>query len=338
MKSSVLLTRTDRHGTSDKLKVRFGSNVSRIASLTAGSTVPDDSIVNIFTAMGAADWWSGLTDVHVGKSLADDCDPTVIDGLVGAAKLAAGRDLTVHWAEKPAGISAGPFAQWLQTTFGSGATPLAPPDRKDFEYFIAGGSYRANCILEMLAANFAGRRFDTILDVGAGIGAMTYFIADKQKLGVGTARMIEPLEKRAKVAEEFWKQMLPRPDMKFIVQRPGAQADPFDYPVDLIFTCQAFYYIPRAERKAVVDRWWKALRPGGVIILLEDITDEPETVEVGHPLRPILRRPEVASYFEGYAPVNVFVHKDRWKSSRVLMHTTKADFTAGSMMVAHKAP
>jgi SAM-dependent methyltransferase len=138
-------------------------------------------------------------------------------------------------------------------------------------YYIGGLSYKAP-LLAHIARDLGLRGQLRTVDMGAGYGLLAAELLLDPGLGVelATATDISPLnESLAALLREG----LGEASGKFRFARCPAQDHRFDEQVDLVSYVGSLLYVPREQLRTCLDRAWEALRPGGILVVHENIRD-----------------------------------------------------------------
>jgi SAM-dependent methyltransferase len=138
-------------------------------------------------------------------------------------------------------------------------------------YYIGGLSYKAPLLIH-IARQLGLRGPLRTVDMGAGYGLLAAELLLDPSLGVeiAAATDISPLnESLAALLREG----LGEASGKFRFTRCPAQEHRFGEQVDLVSYVGSLLYVPREYLGTCLDRAWEALRPGGMLVVHENIRD-----------------------------------------------------------------
>jgi SAM-dependent methyltransferase len=191
----------------------------------------------------------------------------------------------------------------------------AMPDlRQDLEKFLAyvtysvtGASYKTEAIRRMIGRYLSGRDDLRIVNIGGGMG----FVDVELLLTCpAVARLVncEPIAASLPITRALFERF--RSDLlgRYQFALSTAQDYPFAQPCDVICEFAALLYVPRDQLRATLDRAWAALRPGGILMIHENIK------------RPLFRGKsyydmiftveELERYLSCYGPIDYFRSSD----------------------------
>lgn len=138
-------------------------------------------------------------------------------------------------------------------------------------YYIGGLSYKAPLLHFIMRQHSIGRGA-RVVDMGAGYGLLPAELLLDPALGVAhaTATDISPLNESLATA---LREGLGAHASRFAFALSPAQNFSFDGGVDVVSYVGSLLYVPREHLKDCLERAWSALRPGGILVIHENIRD-----------------------------------------------------------------
>jgi SAM-dependent methyltransferase len=348
---AILLSKTDVTARRDFLDLPDGAVVHLCTTLSGGAdTIELGELTNFFALLARAKSWDDITAVIVGRSLEKKFDRCVLDSLAAAASRSAGRSLDVYRQSSSGNAPLVKIAEsvspesltlgnWLSCE--AMASSEHDPNKKyvsvkDLEYLIGSGGYRAGALIATLRKNYAGREFRDVIDLGAGIGFISCLVALQREFGVRRTVLVEPQSVRVAQGERLWTSSGKRPTEDFEFVQQTTQKFIFQNPADLAIVCQSLFHVPAEELPAVIERTWNGLRPGGLLVINEHLTDELSEVKARKFSDPILQRERLIALLAAHAPPCVYQRRDRWTCARDPTEITAAELFSDSFLVVEK--
>lgn len=138
-------------------------------------------------------------------------------------------------------------------------------------YYIGGLSYKAPLLRSIMRQHSIGRGA-RIVDMGAGYGLLPAELLLDPELGVehATATDISTLNESLAAALRAG---LGASGPRFAFALSPAQDFTFGAGVDVVSYVGSLLYVPREHLATCLDRAWGALRPGGILVIHENIRD-----------------------------------------------------------------
>jgi SAM-dependent methyltransferase len=298
--------------------------------------------VNFFSLLTQPQSWSGISTILIGASLEAGFDTCLLEALAAAASRVAGHDMTVHCAGNPAplwqpdsisreGLALGRWLAEEIAASGGDDDGLSP---SELEYIFGSGGHRASAMVTMLRANYAGRRFHHAVDLGAGIGFISYLVAQKSEFGVRHTVIAEPQARRVVQGRRLWAHGDASAEFQFL-QLP-TQKFPFQEPTDLAIVCHSLFYVPEDMLAEVIRRGWDALRPGGLFVINEHVRDEPAEATQKRATLPILEREALIALVAARAMPKVYLRRDGWTRGYDPAGISAREFSTDNFLVLEK--
>ena len=304
---------------------------------------------NYFSQLRQAKAWNGVSAVIIGRSLEENFDTCLLDALAVAASRSARRDLEIHRlvpgaapirhaSSEPSreGLALG---NWLSNEVMAGGERDAEEQRvspEDLEYLYGSGGRRASALMKLLRANYAGRRFGDVVDLGAGIGFISCLVAMQPEFGIRRTVLVEPKSMRVAQGTRLWTSNGSRSPEDFRFARMTMQKFPFPEPVDLAIICQSLFYVPAEILPGFIQRAWNALHPGGLFVINERLADGPGEAKRKHGAHSLLQRERLMALLAAHAPPRVYQRRDGWAHARDPMKIAAAELSADSFLVLEK--
>jgi SAM-dependent methyltransferase len=138
-------------------------------------------------------------------------------------------------------------------------------------YYVGGLSYKSP-VMAFIARSHGLPEGFRLVDMGAGYGLLAAELLLDPALGAGhaTATDISPVNERlAGLLGPGLGRLAP--SFRFV--RAPAQEFAFPEQVDLVSYVGSLLYVPREHLRRCLDRAWEALRPGGILVIHENIRD-----------------------------------------------------------------
>jgi SAM-dependent methyltransferase len=138
-------------------------------------------------------------------------------------------------------------------------------------YYVGGLSYKSP-IMAFIARSHGLPEGLRLVDMGAGYGllAAELLLDPVLKSGHATATDISPVNERL---AGLLAPGLAAAARSFRFRRTPAQEFTFEEQVDLVSYVGSLLYVPREHLRRCLDRAWEALRPGGILVIHENIRD-----------------------------------------------------------------
>ena len=349
---AVVLSKNDAAARRDLVDLPEGAAAPLCTTLSGGiDTIEPGKSTNLFSLLANAELWRGVTAAIVGRSLEGKFDSCLLEALAVAASRSAGRNLDIwrlssskraasawHLANTLSshGLALGDWLSSEAMAGGEHDPGEEPVSCDDLEYFFGSGGYRASALLATLRANYAGRQFRDVVDLGAGIGFISCLVAQQDEFGVRHTILVEPQPVRVAQGTRLWTSGGRRHVEDFEFTRTSTQKFPLSEPVDLAIACQSLFYIPPEELPDVIRRVWNALRPGGLFVINEHLSDDASGENRSHRAHPILQRERLVALLATYAHPSVYRRRDSWARARDPGKISAAELSTDSFLVLEK--
>ncbi len=138
-------------------------------------------------------------------------------------------------------------------------------------YYIGGLSYKAPLLRSIMRQHSIGRGA-RIVDMGAGYGLLPAELLLDPELGVACATATDISTLNESLAAALRKG-LGLDGSRFTFRLSPAQDFRFDEGVDMVSYVGSLLYVPREHLADCLGRAWDALRPGGILVIHENIRD-----------------------------------------------------------------
>lgn len=140
----------------------------------------------------------------------------------------------------------------------------------NMNYSVTGAGYKVQGLRRLIEGCLPRRPDLHVVDIGGGAG----FVGIELLLTADSvARVVncEPLAASLPLARRLYRSFEPWLRGRFKLCPSPAQDFPFAEPCDIVSAFASLLYIPRASLAATLDRAWGALRPGGLLVVHENI-------------------------------------------------------------------
>jgi predicted O-methyltransferase YrrM len=247
-------------------------------------------------AVATVDW--PQADVVVGASVVDNLHPVTVGAISSIVARRTGRPPR---ASSPPDPMAEELADWLLDVARDPARFPLPV--KQLSYVFASGAHRARAIARTLS-HISSRPIVRVIDVGTAAGMIPWLLrADLPHAAVFD--MFEPEKKFHTALDRLW--LHRGTTQSYSLSRTAAEQSEFGSGTDLIMMCQCLLHLSPDQRRAVLDLAWRALNPGGVLLVNEKLCDAATpSSERGD----LVHRDELLSIMPG-AP-SVFSRRSDW--------------------------
>ena len=152
------------------------------------------------------------------------------------------------------------------------------PDWKDglekihahMNYSVTGAAYKTEGLRRMIGRYLPGRNDVRVVDMGGGAG----FVGVELLLtcdAVSELVNCEPAATSLPLARRLYRTFEPALNGRYRLALTAAEDFPFDEPCDVVCEFASLLYIPRPRLDETLDRAWCALRPGGILVVHENI-------------------------------------------------------------------
>jgi len=208
--------------------------------------------------------WPVGAEVHIGRSVLDGFHPVALAAIANICARHTGKpvQLSTQLTEKDS-LDAAHLADWLLTC--AAAPSGSFPTEKQTSYLFTSGAHRARAIGSMLEA-IGKTAVPHMVDIGTGVGLIPWLLCNGS-VGSRSVQLFEPDRKRHVTLERLW--AFRQPQQTYTVAPLRAENVPFSTPADLIMFCQCLFRIDSAQRRAVLEKAWQSLRPGGALFVNE---------------------------------------------------------------------
>lgn len=137
-------------------------------------------------------------------------------------------------------------------------------------YSVTGVAYKTAALREFASRYLADREDLRVIDLGGGIG-----LVDLELLltspSIRHVTNVEPVASVLPITKHIFERFEHSLKGRFEMALCAAQDFPFDREVDIVCEFAALLYIPRDKLVDTLDRAWNALRPGGILVIHENI-------------------------------------------------------------------
>ena len=166
-----------------------------------------------------------------------------------------------------------------------------------FNYAVGGVGYKAPLIRHIIAQHMPGRRDLALLDVGGGTGVVAAELLLSEP-AIAEATSCDPYLPHLALSQRLVCRFAPELAGRFRIAHATAEAMTYDRSYDVITFLGSLLYVPRASTTATLDAAWNALRPGGMLIVHENIRNERYERDRGH----MFTAEELDGYLAPYGP------------------------------------
>lgn len=325
---------------------RLGGRIATDA--LTGGVRSDASIVlqRADTAAGEQDFLALIADstpwpardVVFGSSITRDLHPVVVeamarivrDCLPGRMRVLDGRD-AARAEIADAGPMAAHLAEWIvkRARAARDGDPSLTPE--ELSYFIASSGLRVRGIANLIEA-MGPPEVETIVDHGAGIALMPWLLASGPKK-IAHAVLVEPTGRYFEPMQELWSRPgdLPR------WERAATVSEEFRYagPADVIMFCQTLVRIDPERRAQVLNQAWNALRPGGLLLVNEILTDDEASSD--DKVR-LVNRADLVATMSWRGPPDLFRADGEWRRAEDPLLPSVKEIGSTGIVAARKPP
>ncbi len=167
-------------------------------------------------------------------------------------------------------------------------------------YQVGGIAHKAALLRYILDRHLGGRDGLAIADLGGGYGLLAAELLLDSDSGVQSATCVDPSPYNVLLATELYRGLRTHLHGRFrFVPGPGEQFEP-DGPLDAVSFVGSLLYLPREHTKAALQRAWDALRPGGILVVHENIKDPRFTADYDR----MFTVDEIDGLLEGFGTVD----------------------------------
>jgi len=140
-------------------------------------------------------------------------------------------------------------------------------------YSVTGVSYKTNALRRFVAKYLNKRSGLRTIDIGGGIGLVDIELLLTTPT-IAEATVCEPVASTLPLTKLLYNTFRRQLQGRYRHALACAQDYAFDDPVDLVADFASLLYVPRVDLKRTLDRAWKALNPGGILVIHENIKRE----------------------------------------------------------------
>jgi SAM-dependent methyltransferase len=138
-------------------------------------------------------------------------------------------------------------------------------------YYVGGIAYKEPVIRHIIEDQLGRAGSIRIVDVGGGYGLLAAELALDPALDVAHATCVDISPLNERLAARYYADMADELHGRFSFVRAAAQDYAFEGQFDTILGVGSLLYVPRERLKETMHRAWAALKPGGVLIVHENI-------------------------------------------------------------------
>ena len=221
--------------------------------------------------------WPRLQAV-IGLSVANDLHPIMVEAMasiVEAQTPSHARPLDGRNAARAPLPTGNPrarrLAKWIVDRAGKAREGDTNFPREELAYYLASNALRARGVANIIDA-LGPATVRVLVDHGSGIGLMPWLLAGGTKR-IEHAILVEPVARYAPPLQELWQEADSDGFTRW--ERVETVSENFEYagPADVILFCQALVRVAPERRGTVLNQAWNALRPGGLLLINEVLTD-----------------------------------------------------------------
>ena len=150
-----------------------------------------------------------------------------------------------------------------------------------FNYAIGGVAYKAPILQHIMATLMPSRRDISLLDVGGGMGVVSAEMLPEND-HIVEATNCDPYLPHLALSQRLSHRFAERLAGRFRVGHVTAEAMEYDRQHDVISFLGSLLYVPRNRTQETLDRAWAHLRPGGLLVVHENIRNERYSRDLGH--------------------------------------------------------
>jgi len=196
---------------------------------------------------------------------------------------------------------------------------------EQLSYVFASGAHRARAIATALR-HVKHRPIRRMIDTGTAVGMIPWLLqADLPELRQFT--LFEPEQKFHAALDLLWAHR--DTARSYSIANASAEQADFGGGADLIMFCQCVHLIAPDERRAVLERAWRALNPGGVLLINEIVKDNTSS---GPARSNVMPRDEMIAIMPG--DHRVFSRKTGWRRPDDLRRTNAKALGSSSVLIS----
>lgn len=153
--------------------------------------------------------------------------------------------------------------------------PGVPPEVESFVkqqgYYVGGIAYKAPSLAHIVRTFLPEREGLTVTDIGGGYGLLATELLIDPDVPVSSGTVVDHSAVNAALADLLARWLRDRGREPFAFIHSDVEAQGEIPPADVMVSVGTLLYVPRAELDGVLGRMWDALRPGGVLVVHENI-------------------------------------------------------------------
>src|SRR5262249_47530883 len=138
-------------------------------------------------------------------------------------------------------------------------------------YLINGISYKAPIIAHIVRECAGETGALRLGDIGGGYGALAAELLLMRESGIASAVTGDPAARNVWLAQSLYLGLYEHLRGRFHFSLGPAEAFPFDAGFDVITYVGSLLYVPKHQLEQTLQATWKGLRPGGLLIVHENI-------------------------------------------------------------------
>lgn len=137
-------------------------------------------------------------------------------------------------------------------------------------YYVRGISYKSAIMAHIIREYLSGRSELRLIDHGGGYGLLAADLLLHRELNLAIAVNCDINPYNLVFARRLLSYFSQELSDRFLARRSAAEDFEYDEPYDIVSFINVLLYVPRDRTRDTLDRAWKALRPGGLLVLWEN--------------------------------------------------------------------
>jgi predicted O-methyltransferase YrrM len=283
--------------------------------------------------------WQEPGRIVVGASISEELHPLLGAALTELCDWTAG-DRARLWVQsegdlrrpQAASATAEHLCRWIlaQARGTGGAEPSTT--LVELQQCLTSGGHRAGAFERLLDTVLSDRSCASIVEVGGALGLPSWLIAADERRGVRRVTLVDPNRRHELALQQLWGSFTSGGEERcaFLAKIP-AYRFAFDSEADIVLLCQAVFSVPPEQRAAFFERCWRALKPGGVLIINEVVAAD--DADAGAASINIPRRDALIALLSRFAEPRLFREAFGWSRAEDPLAVPAQDYFSSSFIV-----